>query len=93
MDQHAVEKIRSAVDTAEQVARAARLDNCDVADIDDAIEAVRQQVSSSHPSANTLTLYLNSIARSLIGTPSARGAIERIDTALRESGLPATWEQ
>jgi hypothetical protein len=69
MDQHAIERIRDAVETA------------------------RQQLSSAHPSPSALTLYLNSIARSLIGTPAARDAVERIDAALRGASLPATWEQ
>jgi hypothetical protein len=93
MDQHALESIREAVRTADQAARAARLDNCDMGDIDEAIEAITQQLGSPHPSSNTLTRYLNSIARSLIGIPSARNAVDRIDSALREARLPATWEQ
>lgn len=93
MDQHALERIRNAVDKAEQAARAARLDSCDTTDIDEAAEAVRQQLGLRHPSPTTLTLYLNSIARSLIGLAPARDALEDIDAALREAGLPATWEQ
>ncbi|MGH8300802.1 MAG: hypothetical protein ACRET5_04955 [Steroidobacteraceae bacterium] len=93
MDQHAIERIRNAVGKAEQAARAARLDSCDTTDIDEASEAVRQQLGLHHPGASTLTLYLNSIARSLIGIPAAREALEDIDAALREAGLPATWEQ
>jgi len=93
MDQHALENIRHAVDGARQAAQAARLDSCDVGDIEDAIEAVRQQLALAHPNSNTLTLYLNSIARSLIVVPSARDAVERVDAALREAGLPVTWEQ
>jgi hypothetical protein len=93
MDQHALERIRNAVDRAEQAARAAKLDSCDTIDIDEAAEAVRQQLARRHPSPNTLTLYLNSIARSLLGLPAARQALDAIDAALREAGLPATWEQ
>lgn len=93
MDQHALERIRNAVDRAEHAARAAKLDSCDTTDIDEAAEAVRQQLGYPHPSSNTLTLYLNSIARSLIGIPAAHDALEDIDAALREAGLPATWEQ
>jgi hypothetical protein len=93
MDQQALERIRDAIQMAEQAARAVTLDNCDTGDIGDAIEAVIQQLASPHPSPTTLMLYLNSIARSLIGIPAARDAVERIDAALREAGLPATWEQ
>lgn len=93
MDRHALEKIRSAVAAAEQAARAASLDSCDMGDIDEAIEAVSRQLARPHPSSNLITLYVNSIARSLIGIPDARDAIGQIDTALREAGLPVTWEQ
>lgn len=93
MDEKAREKIREALAAAERATRSAGLDSCDTGDIGDAIEAVGQQLSSPHPSLNSLTLYLNSIARSLIGIPQARDALEQIDSALRDSGLPATWEQ
>jgi hypothetical protein len=42
---------------------------------------------------NTLTLYLNSVARSLIAAPTAAEARDQIDRALKASGLPATWQQ
>ena len=93
MDPQAVQKIRHSVETARQAVRAARLNNCDVGDVDDAIEAVSQQLDSPHPNANTLTLYLNSLARSLFSIPEARAACDEIDAALRSAGLPATWEQ
>ncbi len=62
-------------------------------DIDEAIEAVDLELAKPTPNKNTLTLFLNSVARSLIATPSAREACDQIDKALRASGLPATWEQ
>ena len=93
MDQEAVYRIQKAAATARQAAHEARLDNCDVGDIDEAIDAVDQELARPHPNKNTLTLYLNSVARSLIAAPSARDAREEIDHALRASGLPATWEQ
>jgi hypothetical protein len=93
MDQEAVYRIHKAVAAAKEAAHTAKLDSCDVGDIDEAIEAVAQELARPHPNKNTLTLYLNSVARSLIAAPSARDAREQIDHALRASGLPATWEQ
>ncbi len=93
MDKHALERIRDAVDKVEHAARAAKLDSCDTTDLDEAAEAVRHQLGFPHPSSNTLSLYLNSMARSLVGIPAAHDALEDIDAALREAGLPATWEQ
>jgi translation initiation factor 2B subunit (eIF-2B alpha/beta/delta family) len=93
MDQAAIHRLQKAAAAARQAAHQARLSNCDVGDIDEAIEAVDQELARAHPNKNTLTLYLNSVARSLIADPSARDAREQIDHALRASGLPATWEQ
>jgi hypothetical protein len=93
MDHAAIHRLQKAVDTAKQAAHQARLDNCDVEDIDEAIEAVDLELAKPTPNKNTLTLFLNSVARSLITAPSAREARDQIDEALRSSGLPATWEQ
>jgi len=93
VDREAVYRIQKAVTAARQAAHEARLANCDVGDIDEAIDAVDQELARPHPNQNTLTLYLNSVARSLIAVPTARDAREEIDHALRASGLPATWEQ
>ncbi len=93
VDPAAQDRIRKAVDTAKQAAHTVSLDGCDVGDLDEAFEAVDQQLDSPHPNANTLTLDLNSIARSLVTVPQARRACDAIDAALRGAGLPATWEQ
>ena len=93
MDHAAIHRLQKAVDTAKQAAHQARLDNCDVGDIDEVIEALDLELAKPTPNKNTLTLFLNSVARSLIAAPSAREARDQIDEALRASGLPATWEQ
>jgi hypothetical protein len=93
LDHAAIHRLQMAVATAKQAAHQARLDNCDVGDIDEALEAIDLELAKPTPNKNTLTLYLNSVARSLIAAPSAREARDEIDKALRSSGLPATWEQ
>jgi hypothetical protein len=93
MDPQSVHRLRKAVELARGASHAARLDACDLGDVDEAIEAATQELERPHPNRNTVTLYLNSIARSLIASPAARDAREAIDQALRTSGLPATWEQ
>ncbi|MFL6604547.1 MAG: hypothetical protein ACJ8R9_24865 [Steroidobacteraceae bacterium] len=93
MDHEAVHRIQKAVDAARHAARRAGLDNCDVGDIDEALTAVDQELAKPAPNQNTLTLYLNSVARSLIAAPIAADARNQIDHALKASGLPATWEQ
>ena len=93
MDPAARHRLQQAAAAAKQAAHEAQLANCDLGDIEEAIEAVAQELARPHPNQNILTLYLNSVARSLIADPAARDAREEIDHALRASGLPATWEQ
>jgi hypothetical protein len=93
MDREAIHRLQNAVASARKATAQARLDNCDVGDIDDALEALDTELAKPTPNKNTVTLYLNSVARSLITAPSARDARDQIDAALRKSGLPATWQQ
>ncbi len=88
-----IHRLKNAVHAARQAAHQTRLDNCDVGDIDEAIEAVSLELGRHPPNKNTLTLYLNSLARSLMRAPHTREARDEIDAALRSSGLPATWDQ
>ncbi len=92
MDHEAVYRLQKAVATARQAAHRARLDHCDVGDIDEALAAAEQELAKPTPNKNTLTLYLNSVARSL-AAPTAEEARNQIDHALKASGLPATWQQ
>ena len=93
MNHETVHRLQEAVEAAKRAAHRAKMDNCDVGDIDEAIEAISQELGKPTPNRNTLTLYLNSVARSLIGVPAARTACGEIDEALRAAGLPTTWEQ
>jgi hypothetical protein len=93
MDQEAVYRLQKAVAAARQAAHRGRLDSCDVGDIDEALAAVEQELAKPTPNKNTLTLYLNSVARSLLAVPTAEEARNQIDHALKASGLPATWQQ
>jgi len=94
MDQTAVHRIHKAVEAAKQAAhRATTIDQCDVGDVDEVIETIDRELASQTPNKNTLTLMLNSLARSLIVAPSATEACQEIDRALRLAGLPSTWNQ
>jgi hypothetical protein len=93
MDQAAVLRLRKAVAAARRTAHQAKLESCDVDDIDEAIQAADRELAKPTPNKNTLTMYLNSVARSLMTVPSGRNASKEIDKALRSAGLHATWEQ
>jgi hypothetical protein len=93
MDQTAVARIHKAVEAAKHAAHEARLERCDVGDLDEAIETVDRELGRPSPNKNILTLMLNSLAKSLTADPSATEACREIDRALRLAGLPVTWNQ
>ena len=93
MDHEAVYRIHKAVEAAQLAARQAKLDRCDAGDLDEVIQTIDRELASPVPNKSTLTLMLNSIARSLTVAPSATEACQEIDRALRLAGLPATWNQ
>jgi hypothetical protein len=93
MDETAVHRIHKAVEAAKQAAHQATIDECDVGDVDEVIATVDRELASPVPNKSTLTLLLNSLARSLLVAPSATETVQEIDRALRLAGLPATWNQ
>jgi hypothetical protein len=93
MDEIAVHRIHKAVEAAKQAAHQATIDQCDVGDVEEVIETVDRELARPAPNKNTLTLMLNSLARSLLVAPSATETVQEIDRALRLAGLPATWNQ
>ncbi len=93
MDQTAVHRIQKAVETAKQAAHQATIDQCDVGDLDEVIEIVDRELARPTPNKSTLTLMLNSLARSLTVSPAATAACQEIDRALHLAGLPSTWNQ
>ena len=88
-----IRRLQEAVNATREAAHQVRLDSCDVGDIDEAIEAVNRELAKPIPNKNTLILYLNSLARSLLAAPHARAVRDEIDAALRSAGLPVTWDR
>jgi hypothetical protein len=93
MDEIAVHRIHKAVEAAKQAAHQATIEQCDIGDVDEVIETVDRELARPTPNKSTLTLMLNSLARSLLVAPSATETVQEIDRALRLAGLPATWNQ
>jgi hypothetical protein len=93
MDQMAVHRIHKAVEAAKQAAHQATIEQCDIGDLDEVIETVDRELARPTPNKSTLTLMLNSLARSLLVAPSATETVQELDRALRLAGLPATWNQ
>ena len=88
MEQAALDGIRQAVRGTRKVVHTAKLDSCDVDDIDEVISALEQELARPHPNKNTLATYLNSLARSLRSEPQAGDAYSQLNDAMREAGIP-----
>jgi hypothetical protein len=92
MERTSIDEIRAAVDAARDVARNGAFDSCDIADIEELIAPVETELRSTRPSIQTLSTYLNSLAKSLRADPGSRGVCMQIDAAMRNAGVPTHWE-
>lgn len=92
MERSAVRNIREALVAAREVAQRLRLDSCDMDDLEEVIQPAEAELDASLPNVLTLATYLNSLARSLRAEPRARATVMRLDAAMREAGVPTTWE-
>ena len=92
MQRNTLEQIREVVAAARVAAKSGDFDGCDLDDLEEVMTPVERELETSRPNPNTLATYLNSLARSLRSQPKARAVIAKIDTALREAGLPSDWE-
>jgi hypothetical protein len=88
MERAAIDRIREAVRVAQEGVHSAKLDSCDVDDIDEIIILVDRELARPNPNKNTLATYLNSLARSLGTYPAAREVSSQLDAAMREAGVP-----
>jgi hypothetical protein len=86
-----LELIREATAAAQQFAHTHDLEGCDKDDIDEIVEPVEQELKKAQPNPQTLSTYLNSLARSLRANPAARSICMQLDTAMRAAGLPTNW--
>jgi hypothetical protein len=92
MDQTAVAAIRQAVDAVHRFAHGSAFEGCDADDIDEIIEPVTHELQRAKPNVQTLSSYLNSLARSLRSDESARAVCDQLDAAMRAAGVPTNWE-
>jgi hypothetical protein len=92
MDRHAVEEIQLAIDAARQAAQNGQFDSCDMSDLEEIIAPVESELRTTEPNKQTLSTYLNSLAKSLRANPSNRALCLQIDAAMRQAGVPTHWE-
>lgn len=91
MQQTSIDKIHQAIGAIRQVAES-DLSGCDVDDIDELIQPVERELNANLPNKQTLSTYLNSLARSMRTDAAARSACLQLDEAMREAGISTDWE-
>jgi phytoene/squalene synthetase len=87
-----VEHLREAVGAAREAIQHANFDACDSGDLEEILDPVERELDATDPNPQTLSTYLNSLARSLRAEPATREALRQLDAAMRESGVPTQWE-
>lgn len=92
MERSAADHIRQAVQLVRDTSRVARFDSCDRSDLDVVSEAVEHELQRVDPSAETLSLLLNTLARSLRTEGGSRDVCMELDAAMRGGGLETDWE-
>jgi hypothetical protein len=65
---------------------------CDQDDMFELMDRVAAELAAPRPSAQTISTFLNSIARSLRNQPEAREACLRLEEAMERTGLPSNWQ-
>ncbi|NLG74800.1 MAG: hypothetical protein GX535_01035 [Xanthomonadaceae bacterium] len=92
MERSSIEEIRRALDAARDAARNGTLDDCDIEEIEEIIAPVETELRATRPNIQTLSTYLNSLAKSLRADPGSRAVCMQIDAAMRNAGVPTHWE-
>lgn len=92
MERASLDEIRRALDAAREAARNGSLDSCDIEDIEEIIAPVETELRAPRPNIQTLSTYLNSLAKSLRSEPSSRAVCMQIDAAMRHAGVPTHWD-
>ncbi len=65
---------------------------CDKDEVQELMQRVESEIQGLHPNNSVVASFLNSIARSLRTEPAAHKVCLELDAAMREAGIPTTWE-
>src|SRR4051812_40255048 len=84
--------LHAALANVQQTVRSLTLSGCDKDDMFELMERVDAELSSPRPNEQTVSMFLNSIARSLRNEPKAREACVQLEEAMNRSGVPSTWQ-
>ena len=92
MERSSLDEIQRALEAAREVAHNGSLDSCDVEDIEEIIAPVEPELRAPRPNIQTLSTYLNSLAKSLRSEPGSRAVCMQLDAAMRHAGVPTHWD-
>lgn len=92
LDAQNVSSIRQVLGDVCDALTEVRVDDCDLAEIQEIIVRASVELEQSRPSVATLSTYLNSLARSLRFEPNARTLVVELDAAMRAAHVPTNWE-
>jgi hypothetical protein len=92
MEKAAIVDLREALAATREAAGRIELHTCDRDDLEQVIAPAAAELAAAQPNLQTLSTYLNSLARSLRAEPAARTAVMQLDAAMRKAGVPTHWE-
>ncbi len=86
------ETLRQALRHTRERIAALEFSACDKDEVRELMDRVESEIEGSHPNNSVVAGFLNSIARSLRTEPAAHKVCAELDAAMRQAGIPTTWE-
>ncbi len=84
--------LRAAIDATRQALTELPYAACDTEGLEELLAWAERELAKPLPSATTLAVPLNSVARTLAAEPAGRTATLNLDAAMREVGITTSWE-
>ena len=92
MNTQHVKQLHEALASVREAVNSLTLSGCDKDDVFELMDRVDAELTSARPNDQTLSTFLNSIARSLRNDAKAREVCIKLEDAMRQSGLPSSWQ-
>lgn len=83
--------LKEAIEGIRRTLRNTPLTECDLDDLDELMDQAEAELDNARPNMRTLSVSLNSVARSLRTDPGARHACLELDGAMRAAGVVSDW--
>lgn len=92
MQRQSIQQISATLAAVRVQIQTASLSSCDASDIEELLDPLERELQKSQPNVQTLTTYLNSLARSFRADPATRKLSLQLDAAMRGAGIASQWE-